>query len=115
MPTDNTVANLRAFRVVTISAIIAKHREKVLTSPAFTLLRAEPVTINAVKFPEEANQRDSHGQPGHTQKHDLWIDQPRVKKMELVEQEMFANLKVMYQTEKGKTTLFLFWFANYAI
>ena len=60
LPTDNTVAKVRAFMVATIRAIIAKHREKVLTSPAFTLLRAEPVTINAVQFPEEANQRDSN-------------------------------------------------------
>ena len=30
-----------------------------------------------------------------------WIDQAHVKKMAPVEQEMFANLKVMYQTGKG--------------
>ena len=38
-------------------------------------------------------------------RHDLWIDQARVKKMAPVEQEMFANLKVMYQTGKGNDHL----------
>ena len=112
MPTDNTVAKLRAFRVATIRAIIAKHREKVLTSPAFTLLRAEPVTINAVQFPEEANQRDSHCQPGQTQSM-ICGSIRRARRRWHSSNKMLANLKVMYQTEKGKTTLFLFWFANY--
>ena len=38
-PTDNTVAKVSEFTVATIKAIVANHREKLLPSPAFTLLR----------------------------------------------------------------------------
>ena len=38
-------------------------------------------------------------------RHDLWIDQARVKKMAPVEQEMFANLKVVYHKGKGNDHL----------
>ncbi len=49
--------------------------------------------------------QDSHCQTGQMQGMIMWIDQARVKKMALVEQEMFANLKVMYQTGKGNDHL----------
>ena len=49
LPSDNTVAKVREFTVATMKAIIAKHRENVLPSPAFTLLR---------HLEEEAKQLD---------------------------------------------------------
>ena len=38
LPSDNTVAKVREFTVATMKAIIAKHRENVLPSPAFTMM-----------------------------------------------------------------------------
>ena len=103
LPSDNTVAKVREFTVATMKAIIAKHRENVLPSPAFTLLRdlalCRLTLFNFRRGGEPARLALSDA------RHDLWIDQVRVKKMAPVEQEMFANLKVMYQTGKGNAHL----------
>ena len=106
LPSDNTVAKVREFTVATIKCIIANHREKVLPSPAFTLLRdlalCRLTLFNFRRGGEPARLALSDWSDA---RHDMWIDQARVKKMAPVEQEMFANLKVMYQTGKGNDHL----------
>ena len=93
--------------VATMKAIIAKHRENVLPSPAFTLLRhltlCRLTLLNFRRGGETARLALSDWSDA---RHDLWIDQTCVKKMAPVEQEMFANLKVMYQTGKWNSSLF---------
>ena len=107
LPSDNTVAKVREFTVATMKAIIAEHRENVLPSPAFTLLRdmtlCRLTLLNFRRGGETARLALSDWSDA---RHDLWIDQTCVKKMAPVEQKMFANLKVMYQTGKGNSSLF---------
>ena len=90
-----------------MKAIIAEHRENVLPSPAFTLLRHQSLCrLTLLNFRRGGETARLALSDWSDARHDLWIDQTCVKKMAPVEQEMFANLKVMYQTGKGNSSLF---------
>ena len=76
LPSDNTVAKVREFTVATINAIIANHREKVLPSPVFTLLRDLALfRLTLFNFRRGGEPTRLALSDWSDARHDMWIDQ----------------------------------------
>ena len=102
LPSEEAIAKVRSYTVTTMKAIT----RQTITPKKFTLLRDLAVCrLTLFNFRRGGEPARLKMSDWFDARNELWIDQSRIVKMKPVEQEMFSDLKIMYQTGKGNDHL----------